>query len=198
MTTTTGLRTFGPHEVGWKLHVRAPVPKHVENSLHGTRYAARHGYDTTDLDMLPDAVLTERAKDPAPMTFAEIVGHLRNTHWEDPFRHDGFRDPKHILGKGDLVTEMHPYELDRLVAGHWPGRRFHIPRIEDQLALCGELERQALLEPKRSRVWLRQEVWNYLAAMADWHGTRTAVYSLMHECLPYARQAGFRAWPIAA
>lgn len=195
------LRTFERHEVGHKYHVQAPTMKHVENSPYGCRYAARHGFDTNDLDMLPDVVLVERAKDPLPIAFAEIAGHLRNTHWEDLFRHDGFRDPRGILGRGDLVTQMHPHELDRLVAGHWP-HRFHVPHIEDQLALCAELRThrgrplQALLEPKRSRVWLRQEVWEYLAWVCEEHDTPAAVYSLMHECLPFARRAGFTAWPI--
>lgn len=191
----TGLRTFGPHEVGRKRHVQAPTPKHVENSLRGIRWAARHGYDTIDLDQLPDVVLTERVKDPAPMSFAEIAGHLRGDHWPDPFRHDGFRDPKRILGRGDLIEHMHPHEIDRLVAGRWP-RRYHIPHTESELALCAALDLKALLEPKPSPVWRRIEIWEYLAWVCEEHDTHAAVYSLMHECLPYARQAGFTAWPI--
>ena len=189
------LRTFGPHEVGRKYHVEWPTLKHVENSLHGTRWAARHGFDTTDLDMCADGILTERVKNPKPMTFAEIAGHIRNNHWPDPFTHDGFRDPKHELGRGDRITTMRPHEIDRLVAGHWP-RRYHIPHIEAQLALCPRVGIKALPEPKRSPVWLRPEVWEYLAWVCEEHDTHAAVYSLMHECIPFARRAGFTAWPI--
>lgn len=195
------LNTFERHQVGRKRHVEWPVPKHVENSLRGIRYAARHGYDSIDLDMLPDGILTERVKHPAPMTFADIAGHLRGDHWPDPFRHDGFRDPKGLLGPGDHITTLTPPEIDRLVAGHWP-RRYRIPRVEAELALCARLRThagvplKALLEPKHSPVWMRPEVWNYLAWVCEEHDTHVAVYSLMHECLPVAREAGFNAWPI--
>lgn len=195
------LRTFDRHEVGHKFHVEHPVPKHVENSPRGCRYAARHGYDSIDLDMLPDGPLAARATDPTPMTFAEIAGHIRNDHWLDPFLHDGFRDPRRILGPGHLITRMTPDQIDRLVAGHWP-LRYRIPHIEDQLALCAQLRThrgvplKALLEPKKSRAWLRQEVWEYLAWVCEEHDAHAAVYSLFHECLPFARRAGFTAWPI--
>lgn len=189
------VQTFGPGEVGHKFHVKSPTPKHVENSIRGSKRAKRRGYKTNDLDMLPDVVLRERAQDPTPMTFTEIEGHIRNAHWPDCFRHDGFRDPKGILEKGDLLTEMHPHEIDRLVAGHFP--RYHIPTIEQQLALCGDIHLQALLEPKgKSRVWRRQEVWDYLAHVAEQNSTKTAVYCLNTLCLPYARAAGFAAWKI--
>lgn len=189
------LHTFGPHEVGSKYHVEYPVLKHVENSPQGIRHCHRRRIKTNDLDMLPDKVLSDRAHDLTPMTRADIARHLRNDHWPDPFRHDGFRDPKHKLGVGHIIEEMYPHEIDRLVAGHWPNR-FHIPYMEDQLALCAELNVQALVEPKRSHVFKRQEVWDYLASVAAQHGTHMAVYSLMHECLPFARKAGFEAWPI--
>lgn len=195
------LRTFDRHQVGRKLHVEWPTLKHVENSPRGCRYAARHGYDSIDLDMLPDGILTQRVLEPATLSFAEIEGHLRNTHWPDPFARDGFRDPRGVLGRGNLITHLRPEQIDRLVAGHFP-RRYRIPHIEDQLALCASLTThtghplKALMEPKRSRVWLRPEVWEYLAWVCEEHDTPAAVYSLMHECLPFARRAGFNAWPI--
>lgn len=188
--------TFGPHEVGKKYHVEYPTLKHVENSIRGSKHAKRIGCKTTDLDMLPDGVLTTMVERGQPLTPGEIAGHLRNTHWPDPFRRDGFRDPKHILGRGNLITHMTPVQIDRIVAGRWP-RQYHIPHIEAQLAFCATIHLQVLLEPKQSPVWLRQEVWDYLASVAERNHTRTAVYSLMHECLPYAKRAGFNAWPIA-
>lgn len=198
------VHTFSKSQVGRKYHVQYPTLKHVENSLRGSRYAVRHGYRTTDLDMLPDAVLY-RASAHATIPRSAIVGHIRNDHWPDPFRHDGFRDPKHILGRGDHMHEMEPFEIDRLRAGHRP-RLYRIPTIEQQFALCPTLTRnhryglQMLLEPKpgaSERVWLHPEVWDYLAELAEQHRARVAVYSLFHECLPYARHAGFNAWPIS-
>lgn len=189
------LQTFDRHEVGSKYHVEAPTPKHVENSIRGSTWAKRHGFRTTDLDMLPDAVLTQAVHLGKPITPAVCKGHVRNTHWPECIRHDGFRDPKGILHRDDHVQQMYPHELDRLVAGHRP-RLYHIPTIEAQIAHCGAIHLQALLEPKHSMVWMRPEVWVYLAAVCDAYNTRTAVYSLMHECLPYARHAGFNAWAI--
>lgn len=189
------LQTFQPHEVGRKYHVEAPVKKHVENSLRGSRYAKNHGYKTIDLDFLPDRILFQARWTNAVIPVNLIANHIRNEHWPDPFRLDGFRDPKGVLGEGDQMHEMYPAQLDRIVAGYWP-RRYHIPTIEQQFKLCAEIHLQILMEPKRSPVWLRQEVWNYVAKLAEHYGTHVAVYSLMHECLPYARKAGFNAWAI--
>lgn len=190
------LHTFGPHEVGRKYHVEAPTPKHVENSPQGCHYAKHHGFRTIDLDMLPDADLVTLVRRSAPLSPAQIAGHLHNTHWDDPFRHDGFRDPKGILHRGDVMHDMHQHEVDRLVAGHRWTTLYHIPRMEAQLSLCHQLGIQALMEPKHSAVWMREEVWAYLANYCAALGVRAAVYSLQHECLPIARHAGFHAWPI--
>lgn len=181
------LHTFKRAQVGKKYHVEWPTLKHVENSVRGVKYAKRHGYKTIDLDMLPDEELVENPK--------LIAGHIWNTHWPDPFRRDGFRDPKRILGKGDKMHEMNAIEISRLVAGHRP-KLYHIPHIESQLHLCAEIGLQALIEPKRSTVWLRQPVWDYLADVCEKNGTHVAVYSEYHDCLPMARKAGFNAWPI--
>ena len=195
------VRTFGRHEVGKKFHVEYPVLKHVENSLRGSRWAKSHNYRTTDLDILPDEVLTGfiRTQSKGTLRFDQIAGHIWNGHWPDPFRRDGFKDPKRILGRGDHMDEMVPHEIERIVAHSWfhgLRRTYHIPHVEAQLQLCGSIGLQVLLEPKHSPVYLRQEVWDYLAMTAESHGCRTAVYSLMHECLPFARNAGFAAWPI--
>jgi hypothetical protein len=191
------LHTFGPGEVGKKFHVEYPTLKHVENSLRGSRRAKRRGYKTNDLDLLPDEVLVQAIKHYRVGSLPEILiaGHIWNTHWPDPFRHDGFRDPKRILGRGDHMHEMHPNEIGRLVAGHRPVL-YKIPTVEQQFKLCAEIHLQALIEPKRSPVWMRPEVWRYLAKQAEHYGTHVGVYSLMHDCLPVARRAGFKAWAI--
>lgn len=181
------LHTFERNQVGRKYHVEWPTLKHVENSARGVRYAKKHGYKTIDLDMLPDEELVQDQR--------KVAGHIWNCHWPDPFRRDGFRDPKHILGKGDQMHEMNAAEVGRLRAGHLP-RLYKIPHIESQLLLCAELNLQALIEPKHSPVWLRQNIWNYLASQCITHGTHCSVYSEMHECLPFAREAGFHAWAI--
>jgi hypothetical protein len=194
------LHTFERDQVGRKRHVEYPTPKHVENSLHGSKWAKSHGYKTNDLDMLCDKVLTQAARrarlTKTKIPRSAITGHIPNAHWPDPFKRDGFRDPKRKVGKGDHFDEMVPEEWRRIVAGHRWTRLYHVPPIEAQLRLCADIKLQALLEPKHSPVWLHQEVWDYLAVVAEREGTHVAVYSLMHECLPFARRAGFNAWAI--
>lgn len=199
MTTVPGLHTFDRHDVGSKYHVEYPTLKHVENSLRGSKHAHRTHHKTTDLDMLPDEVLVKAASHAAaigqPIPRSAIAGHILNEHWPEPIRRDGFKDPKGILHRDDKITEMNPDEWGRLVARSG-GHRYHILPIERQLALCPTLPLQVLLEPKHSTVWLHPEVWHYLAEFCIVHHTHVAVYSLMHECLPFARRAGFNAWAI--
>lgn len=205
------LRTFKRDQVGRKFHVEYPVMKHVENSLRGTTWAHRHHYRTTDLDLLPDEVLVKAAlravSAGTTIPRSAIVGHIPNEHWVRPLRRDGFRDPKGVLHRDDKITAMVPEEWGRLKARS----RFHsvqrhtyqILPIERQITLLptlGEHGMQGLLEPKEcgkaSVVWLRHEVWEYLAEIAEAHRAKIAVYSLFHECLPYARDVGFNAWKI--
>lgn len=195
------LQTFGPGEVGKKNHVKWPIKKHVENSLRGSVRAKNRGCRTNDLDLLPDLTLVEEVRRATrlgtDLLRSSIAHHIHNEHWEDPFARDGFRDPHHVLGRGDLMSEMTADQIDRLVAG-WRVE-YHIPTVEQQLRLCGRIDLQALLEPKHGRhpgVWERQEVWDYLAETADHYGCRTAVYALWPDPLEFARKAGFRAWLI--
>jgi hypothetical protein len=190
--------TFGPSEVGHKYHLDYPF-KHQENSLRGTHWSHAHGFKTSDVDMLPDARLVRAVHMGAPLGDNAIRGHLRACHWLEPLRKDEMHDPKGILHRDDKIIEMEPFEIDRLVAHtrfHGVRRAFHIPTMEEQIALFGELHYQLLMEPKQSMVWMRPEVWVYLAHLCEDHHTKAAVYSLQHECLPYARHAGFNAWPI--
>jgi hypothetical protein len=194
------LRTFERDHVGRKYHVEYPTPKHVENSPHGTRWGHQHGYKTNDFDILPDEVLTKAVKaGQALLRRDQIAGHIPNEHWPEPIRRDGFHDPKGILHRDDHIQSMVPQEWGRLVAHTWvhgARRRFQIVPIEEELRICGDIGMQALIEPKHSPVWYRSEVWAYLASIASYYDCRTAVYSLMHDCLPMARRAGFEAWAI--
>jgi hypothetical protein len=198
--------TFERHQVGEKGHVEYPVAKHFENSLRGSRHFKKTGHKTTDLDMLPDLVLVKAAihaiATGTVIPRSAIAGHIPNEHWPEPLHRDGFHDPKHELGEHAQITKMVPEQWGRLVAHgkrldqqrRWP--RFHILPIERQLELCPKIDLQVLMEPKRSLVWLRQEVWDYLAEVCEQNRTRAAVYSMMHTCLPYARRSGFNAWAI--
>jgi hypothetical protein len=194
------LRTFRRDQVGRKFHVEYPVMKHVENSTQGIKRAKRHHCKTIDLDILPDEDLLQFIELGRPLTIDMVGDHSHFTHWLDPFRRDDFRDPKRILHKGDHMTEMNGHEISRIVAGHRPNL-FHIPTINEGLALCGEVNIQALVEPKRGNVkcdlvFMRDDYWALVAQIAIRHNTRIAAYTLAHKYVPHIRSSGINAWGI--
>ena len=68
-----------------------------ENSPEGIAYAAKHGYDSIDLDV-------HVSKDGIPVA----------THWGRPMANDGFYDPEGRLGKDTQVSDMTYAQLHRL------------------------------------------------------------------------------------
>lgn len=165
-------------------HVDAKdAPKHRENSLRGIRYAARHGFDAIDLDLLitSDGV---------------IVG----THWDRPMRRDGFHDPLHHLAHDRTVRSMRWDQIRRLRAGSrlYP---YKISRVERLLAECARRGITALLEPKDDARFEEPSTWRYIKKVADDVGAHVAVYTLENFPTPEAgvrraqaaRSAGIRA-----
>lgn len=100
-TGTTGdvNMTIQRIELGKIYHVPHGTPYHRENSRQGCRYAAKHGYDSIDLDMQIDADDMEQ-----------------NTHWERPLHQDGFVDPAHKIVRDARVIDLHSAQVARLVA----------------------------------------------------------------------------------
>lgn len=141
-------------------HVEAPTPKHVENSLRGIRYAARHGFDAIDLDML--------------ITADDVIV---NTHWDRPMARDGFRDPRHKISRERRVRDLSWEKVSRLVAGHWP-RRYRIQRIERQLRACARHGIVAYLEPKDDPRFELDWPWREIRKAADACGAHVLVRSI--------------------
>lgn len=171
------LRTRARGRVGRIFHVKAPIKKHVENSLRGIRRAARGRYDAIDLDlqMTADGV---------------IVG----THWGRPMVHDGFHDPQGKIPRYRPVRRLRWIQLARLVA---PGG-YHIQTIETLLRGCERRGLVAVLEPKGDPRFEQEWPWQHLAIVAEDLGATVSVRAL-HEnaaALPAARRAGFEAWEI--
>lgn len=111
-------------------HLEWPRMKHEENSLRGIRYAARHGFDAIDLDIL--------------ITRDDVI---IGCHWPHPMLKDGFRDPEHRIDPDVNVAHLTWEQVSRLVAGHRP-RRYRIQRIERLLRACHKHGIIAYLEPK--------------------------------------------------
>lgn len=82
--------------------------KHEENSPQGDHEAIRTGHDGSDHDAQKGA-----------------SGISYNTHWKDIFRRDGFIDPKHEFGKGDLFHTLSDTAIRRMIA-YTDGEIFHI------------------------------------------------------------------------
>lgn len=171
------LRTRARRRIGRIRHVKWPTPKHIENSLRGIAYAARHRYDAIDLDMQITAD-------------NRIVG----THWARPMMRDGFHDPEHKIRRYTPVKRLTFAQVRRLVA---PGR-YRIHPIEKLLRRCARLGVVALLEPKGDPRFREAWPWEHIAAVADDCGVTVSVRAL-HEnraALGPARDAGFEAWEI--
>ena len=162
------------------LHVKAPTPKHVENSLRGIRRARRKHFDAIDLDM-------QMTKDGVPVC----------THWPRPMIRDGFRDPLRKIPRTRMVSEMTWHQVARLVAGRWP-RRYRIVSVDRALYECARQGVTALLEPKGDHRFRDDAVWQHIASVADRVGAHVVVYALPENeaALDPARRAGFKAWVI--
>jgi hypothetical protein len=170
-------RWVNRHGIG---HVKAPTPKHVENSNRGDRRAKRHGKRSNDLDM---QITQDR----------RIV----NTHWARPMIHDGFRDPHGEIPRGRMVRNMTWAEVSRLVAGRFP-RRYKIRSIEQALRHCARVGIVAVLEPKGDRRFTEDWPWRHIAAVAEDVGCTVSVRALPENAaaLKPARKVGFEAWEI--
>jgi glycerophosphoryl diester phosphodiesterase len=171
------LRTLARRRIGRIRHVKWPTPKHIENSLRGIAYAARHGYDAIDIDM---QITSDRV----------IVG----THWARPMKRDGFHDPDHKIPRYRTVRRMTWVQVHRLIAP----KRYRIVRIERLLRACARRGVTALLEPKGDPRFREDWPWQHIAAVADDCGATVSVRALRENraALTPARRAGFEAWEI--
>jgi hypothetical protein len=159
-------------------HVKAPVPKHVENSNRGDRRAKRQGKGANDLDLqmtVPDPHCPHVGH--PEHVDGECHGHVVNTHWLRPCARDGFRDPKHQVHRLARVDRMVLSVVLRLVAGRWP-RLFRIRTLEQALRHCARLGIAAVLEPKGDPRLEQLWVWEYVAKVADATGCTVNVYAL--------------------
>lgn len=163
-------------------HLSWPHYKHEENSIHGVRVAHRKHYARIDIDLTVSA-----------------EHHIFANHWAHPMLKDGFRDPLRQIDRHTSMHQMTDAQIERLVAGHRPFRRYHIHRIETILAECGRLGIVALLEPKGAPLFDHVETWTYLMKVADQVGAHIEVYALPQNAsaLPAARAAGIEhVWEI--
>lgn len=94
-------------------HLKWPRYKHEENSARGDLEAVRTRCNGSDHD-------AQKGKS----------GTSYNTHWKDVFLHDGFRDPQHLYGRGDLFHTLPDDVIERLVAVT-DGHHFHIRTTVD-------------------------------------------------------------------
>ena len=174
---TRARRWVNRHGIG---HVKAPIPKHVENSDSGDRRAKRQGKRSNDLDMQ----ITEDNR-------------IVNTHWSRPMVQDGFRDPYGQIPPGRMVRNMTWAEVSRLVAGRFP-RRYRIRSIEHALKHCARLGIVAVVEPKGDKRFAEDWPWQHIAAVAEDVGCTVSVRALPQNAaaLEPARRAGFKAWEI--
>jgi glycerophosphoryl diester phosphodiesterase len=174
------LRTLARRLIRGIGHVKAPTPKHVENSNRGDRRAKRQGKDGNDLDL-------QITKD----------NRIVNTHWARPMIRDGFRDPYGQIPRHRMVRQMTWAEVSRLVAGRWP-RRYRIRSVEQALRHCARLGVVAVLEPKGDPRFRLDWPWQHIAAVAEDVGATVSVRALRENAaaLEPARRAGFKAWEI--
>lgn len=133
--------------------------KHRENSLRGIRYAARHGYDAVDLDML--------------ITSDDVIV---GTHWDRPIRRE-FRDPQRKIDASRTVRSLTWEQVSRLRAGRWP-RRYRIQRIERLLRACARHGIVAYLEPKDDKRFEAAWPWQEIRKAADACGAHVMVRSI--------------------
>lgn len=108
---------------GWLplLHVEAPTPKHVENSIGGANLAVERGYPGIDWDWQltkPDPRCRH-----CHAAGVVCVGHRICTHWLRPCLRDGFHDPAHQLGRFARVDRHTLDEVSRLITRD--GHRIH-------------------------------------------------------------------------
>lgn len=141
-------------------HVPHGTPYHVENSIRGIRYAAKHGYRAIDIDL-------------QMTTDGRVVG----THWDRPMLHDGFRDPRKQLKPATLVRGMTFLEVTRLRGGSRL-RPYRISGIERLLAECARRKIIAVLEPKNDSRFEDVRVWQHILKVAEDLGAEVRGYTL--------------------
>lgn len=171
------LLTRARRRIGRIRHVKWPLMKHVENSIRGIRYAARHHYDAIDLDMQITA-----------------DGRIVGTHWARPMVRDGFHDPDHKIPRYRTVRRMTYRQVRRLVSRD----HYRIQPIETLLRACARRGVVALLEPKGDPRFAEDWPWQHIAKVAEDVGATVSVRALHanRAALDPARRAGFEAWEI--
>lgn len=163
------------------LHVKWPIFKHVENSLRGIRYAARHGFDGIDLDLL----ITKADPHCRHCKPGTCWGHVVGCHWRRPGVRDDMHDPERAIARAALVSTMTLDEAMRLrsVDGY---RIFPVERL---LRACARRGIVAGLEAKNDRRFEEPRPWLHIFAVAEDLGTVVSVWSI--KDLP-TRDAGTR------
>jgi glycerophosphoryl diester phosphodiesterase family protein len=131
-TNTSGSRIPGGPELydkGGMYHKGAPGAPDTyafENTPEGIKFAADHGYESIDLDMLI-------TKDGVPV----------GTHYTEPMKKDGFYDPLRKLDQDTKVSEMTFAEVTRLRNEDGQSRIYPMTTMIEELkknGIAGDLE----------------------------------------------------------
>lgn len=136
----------------------APDTYAFENSPQGIQFAAKRGYKSIDLDM-------QITKD----------GHMVATHWSQPMKKDGFRDPLGKLDKDTKVSDMTLAEVMRL--RNQDGQS----RIYPMSTMIKELKKNGIagdLEAKSDPRFATDEVMGSLADLVRKSGIRANLKSI--------------------
>lgn len=189
---TRARRWVNRHGIG---HVKAPIPKHVENSDRGDLRAKRQGKRSNDLD------LTISEADPACPLIGDLEhgpgdvcrGHILNNHWLRALLRDRFVDPLNRIGNRARIDRLTWPQIYRLFAVT-NGRKYRIRRIRRALRHCARIGEVAILEPKGDRRFLQEWTWEYIFAVAEDVGCTIAVRALPQNAaaLAVARRVAAR------
>lgn len=189
---TRARRWVNRHGIG---HVKAPIPKHVENSDSGDRRAKRQGKASNDLDLTiseadPHCPLVG---DPEHGPGDVCRGHVLNNHWLLLRLRDHFIDPLHRIGLRARVNRLSWPQIHRLYAVTG-GRRYRVRRIRRALAHCARIGEVAVVEPKGDHRFLEDWPWEYMFAVAEDIGCTIAIRALPQNAgaLPVARRVAAR------
>lgn len=182
-------------------HIRKGEWYHRENSLRGVRAARRAGKRGIDIDLQMSKPC--RVGDPRGCGDPDCIGHPFGTHWGDPLRRDGFRDPLGKIPKTAKIRDLYRWEIRRLIAVD-RGRVYRIQPLENLIRECAKQGIVAVLEPKGDRRFELAAVWQRIAKYADSVGAHLAGYSIRNLGGPNAgvrrvaamRAAGIDAHPI--
>lgn len=141
-------------------HVKAPIKKHVENSIRGIITAARRLFAWIDLDLL-----ITKADPHCPFCTKDGVecrGHIVVCHWDRPMIRDGFFDPLGLLDPHTRVRDMTLEEVLRLRTKDG----YRIWRVESLLGECALKRIGAFVEPKDDPRFELDWPWQHLRAEA--------------------------------